>query len=77
MGNDCGQCEKVLKKIKKCDFELTTKSVSDIATEEDTDAMAQLQLQGMEVPIILLEGEFIFPADFLNPTAFFPEDYIK
>lgn len=65
---DCPLCDKALQHLTAQGYEIEKKSASALITgkEPDMDALVQLTLQTMSLPIIELDGNFIHPGDLYN-----------
>ncbi|MHC4871020.1 MAG: glutaredoxin family protein [Planctomycetota bacterium] len=62
----CSLCEKVKEIFKGKDFE--ERNAEDLINGDDrnVDAMTQLAMQNMELPLVMIDGHFVNVFDLLN-----------
>jgi glutaredoxin len=65
---DCDRCKEVKDRLKADGYEIEERNARDLinGTNRDVDAMAQLASQNMQLPLIMIEGEYVTIEDVLK-----------
>jgi glutaredoxin len=61
----CPLCEQVKNSIGEGNYEERAVSELMAGVDKNTDAMAQLMIQNMELPLVMIDDEFISPRELL------------
>ena len=59
----CSLCGKVRKVLQGKGYEIEERDAEDLlgGHDQDMDAMAQLAMQGMELPLVMIDGDWVKP----------------